>query len=318
METKAKKPKIMEDRPPEESGSQLPARTEQIRSDESTEVGKTQAIRNIARLEDIQAFSGLLKQYIRDNKLTTPVGGKEWVNFEGWQFAGAAFGISCYTKRLEKVDTGDPTEIMYMAEVGLRNIQTGHEIGNVMVPCSNKEPGKKGYAAYAIASMAQTRAGSKAFRSQIAFIMKSAGFEVTPAEEMDSVHAADGEEAKLLTQFETMVRSARSQDELMNIYKNPMFEKYRDSVLFKLCLNLRKESIRLQNEVITLQNEIKSIQDKDHFADARWWKMIPIKRMLPPLKPKRLPSPALIRNCPLRNRPPCARKPKFCSCSTTT
>ncbi len=41
---------------------------------------------------------------------------------------------------------------------------------------------------YAILSMAQTRAVGKAFRNQLAWLMKAAGFEATPAEEMDFVH----------------------------------------------------------------------------------------------------------------------------------
>jgi hypothetical protein len=36
--------------------------------------------------------------------------------------------------------------------------------------------------------MAQTRAVGKAFRNQLAWLMKAAGFEATPAEEMDFVH----------------------------------------------------------------------------------------------------------------------------------
>jgi hypothetical protein len=54
--------------------------------------------------------------------------------------------------------------------------------------CSNKEGSKKFFDEYAILSMAQTRAVGKAFRNQLAWLMKAAGFEATPAEEMDFVH----------------------------------------------------------------------------------------------------------------------------------
>jgi hypothetical protein len=51
--------------------------------------------------------------------------------------------------------------------------------------CSNKEGNKRQWDEYAILSMAQTRATGKAFRNLISWLMKAAGFEATPAEEMD-------------------------------------------------------------------------------------------------------------------------------------
>ena len=51
--------------------------------------------------------------------------------------------------------------------------------------CSNREQGKKYYQEFAIASMAQTRAIGKAYRNILAWIIRAAGYEPTPAEEMD-------------------------------------------------------------------------------------------------------------------------------------
>ena len=51
--------------------------------------------------------------------------------------------------------------------------------------CSNKEKTKRYFDEYAILSMAQTRAIGKAYRNLLAWLMKAAGFEATPAEEMD-------------------------------------------------------------------------------------------------------------------------------------
>ncbi len=54
--------------------------------------------------------------------------------------------------------------------------------------CSSKEALKKSFDEYAILSMAQTRSISKAYRNKIGFIMKLAGFQATPAEEMHKVN----------------------------------------------------------------------------------------------------------------------------------
>ena len=46
---------------------------------------------------------------------------------------------------------------------------------------------KRSFDEYAICSMAQTRAVGKAYRLLIGWLMKSAGYEATPLEEMDGV-----------------------------------------------------------------------------------------------------------------------------------
>jgi hypothetical protein len=46
---------------------------------------------------------------------------------------------------------------------------------------------------YAVASMSQTRAIGKAYRNLLGFVMKSAGYADTPAEEMDGVHFTEAQ-----------------------------------------------------------------------------------------------------------------------------
>jgi len=67
----------------------------------------------------------------------------------------------------------------------LVSIQTGKEIGFGAAICTNAETKKAEFDEYAIASMAQTRAIGKAFRNLIGYVMNAAGYEATPAEEME-------------------------------------------------------------------------------------------------------------------------------------
>jgi hypothetical protein len=76
-------------------------------------------------------------------------------------------------------------EIKYMAKCEVRNINTGQLVATGVAICSNFEHSKKRFDEYAILSMAQTRAIGKAYRNLLAWLMKAAGFEATPAEEMD-------------------------------------------------------------------------------------------------------------------------------------
>jgi len=125
-----------------------------------------------------------LKGFILDQKLYSNIKGREYVNVEGWQFAGGMLGILPIIKGT--VNNSTETEIKYAASCDLINIHSGKVVGGAFSTCSNKESGKKQYDEYAIESMAQTRCIGKAYRLMIGWLMKAAGYESTPAEEMDS------------------------------------------------------------------------------------------------------------------------------------
>lgn len=73
----------------------------------------------------------------------------------------------------------------YECTCKLVSIQTGKEIGFGSAICTNMETKKADFDEYAIASMAQTRAIGKAFRNLLGYVMNAAGYEATPAEEME-------------------------------------------------------------------------------------------------------------------------------------
>lgn len=131
---------------------------------------------------DVIEAGKLLQSFIKQQKLSTQVQGKEFVNVEGWQYAGSLFGWN--TKAEQCLNISNDQEIKYQAKVVALNHE-GQEVGAGFGICSNKESGKKFYQEFAIASMAQTRAVGKAYRNSLAFLMRLAGFEATPSEEME-------------------------------------------------------------------------------------------------------------------------------------
>lgn len=133
--------------------------------------------------KDVDTVSTQLKKFVDDNNLTTSVQGKEFVNVEGWQFAGSRFAIVPIVEHVINVSTD--VEIKYQAKVTLYDLKRQCTVGAGFAVCSNKESGKKFYQEFAIMSMAQTRATGKAFRNVLAWVMRAAGYEATPAEEMD-------------------------------------------------------------------------------------------------------------------------------------
>lgn len=144
----------------------------------------------IASADDTKYLANDLAKFIRENKLFHNIQGKEYVNVEGWQYAGSRLGILPNVKKLIRIrNEKNDAEICYKAKISLIDLRTGAEVGTGYALCSNTESTKKYYQEFAIASMAQTRAIGKAYRNILAWIIRAAGYEPTPAEEMDYVAA---------------------------------------------------------------------------------------------------------------------------------
>lgn len=173
----------------------------------------------------ILEFATSLKKLIVQNKLFTNIKGKNYVNVEGWQIAGAFTGTYPIVEKVEQLPSPSG-EYKYRAEVSLRD-KDDNIVGYGMALCSNKENGKKGFDEYAVASMAQTRAVGKAYRMKIGWLLKVAGYETTPAEEMDTIKEAQvvEDEKKKPTMREisyaiSSLEQATSIDDLRIIWNN--------------------------------------------------------------------------------------------------
>lgn len=159
----------------------------------TNEIATTTAQIELTNPSSIMSFATNIKELIVQNKLYTDIKGKNYVNVEGWQIAGAFTGVFPVVESVENLSDGEIYK--YRAEVSLYD-QSGAKVGSGVAICTNKEAGKKNFDEYAIASMAQTRAVGKAFRMKIGWLLKIAGYETTPAEEMDAVEAQTVEKAK--------------------------------------------------------------------------------------------------------------------------
>ena len=135
------------------------------------------------------ALASELSKFIKERNLSVNIKGKEFVQVDGWQFAGSQLGV--VPVLLDLIDLSKDNEVKYRATVELRRLSDDRIVGKGIAICSNKEGMKKNFEEYAIASMAQTRAEGKAFRMLVSWLMKAAGYETTPAEEADSFERQD-------------------------------------------------------------------------------------------------------------------------------
>lgn len=130
-----------------------------------------------------------LAKFIKERNLTSNIKGKDFVQVDGWQFAGSQLGIVPILISLENQSC--EKQYKYRAEVELRRLTDNALVGRGIAICTNKESTKRNFEEYAIASMAQTRAEGKAFRMLLSWLMKAAGYETTPAEEMEDYERPD-------------------------------------------------------------------------------------------------------------------------------
>ncbi len=147
---------------------QAPQSVTLFRSDEPDEI--------IARATSTAAS---LAQVIRSQKLAVSISGREHVRVEGWTLLGTLLGVfpSLVWSR-ELADGGG-----WEARCEARTLD-GRVVGSAEAMCSRSEKTWANRDDYALRSMAQTRATSKALRQPLGFVMALAGFEATPAEEM--------------------------------------------------------------------------------------------------------------------------------------
>jgi hypothetical protein len=126
-----------------------------------------------------------LAPVLRDKDMLTQISGKKHVRVEGWQTLGAMLGVVpvvVWTRPIANTErTGKGHD--WEARVEARTLD-GRVIGAAEAMCTRDETRWQNADDYAVRSMAQTRATSKALSGPLRFIVTLAGYSGTPAEEV--------------------------------------------------------------------------------------------------------------------------------------
>jgi hypothetical protein len=111
---------------------------------------------------------------------------------EGWTLLGTMLGVFPVCEWTRKLDDG------WEARVVAKTL-AGQTVGAAEAECLRSERSWSSRDDYALRSMAQTRATSKALRQPLGFVVTLAGFEATPAEEMprDGASAPTDKQARV-------------------------------------------------------------------------------------------------------------------------
>ncbi|WP_242917492.1 hypothetical protein [Pontibacter liquoris] len=224
---------------------------------------------DIAKSDETLHLAVDLAKFIKENRLYQNIQGKEYVNVEGWQYAGSRLGILPIVEHVVNVSTDD--EIKYQAKVNLLDLRSEQVVGAGFAICSNREQGKKYYQEFAIASMAQTRAIGKAYRNILAWIIRAAGYEPTPAEEMD-YSGNDQAKHAIPTEKKPTMKAAASTAKVAEAPAPAAAETVaEESTSVRYASAKQKEEIirLLNNPVITRQEKTKMLLNINRFDEER-------------------------------------------------
>lgn len=204
---------------------------------------------DIRKPSDVKEVIGHVQNFMAEHKAfyqeTDAEGNvKKYPLFHAYQFAGTLFGMSGQIMNLQMVmRPGNIANIMYQCEGILFNA-AGVQVQNAIAFCESEE----GYTTHsACSSMAQTRSMAKAYRLHLGWIMRAAGFEDTPGEEMQTTKKAAA--AMKPEDFTAMFANCTTEADAKQVYNQN--RKYHGNADFKraaeAALNKGKENDRTQN-----------------------------------------------------------------------
>lgn len=124
------------------------------------------------------AVASALKDVLKRQGLISNIQGKEYPKCEAWTLLGTILGVFPVLQWTKDLENG------YEARVEART-KDGAVVGAAEAICTRAEKNWSNRDDFALKSMAQTRATAKALRMPLGFVMTLAGYQATPAEEMD-------------------------------------------------------------------------------------------------------------------------------------
>jgi hypothetical protein len=133
-------------------------------------------------IEQATKVARTLEQVVRQQGLIVRIGQSDYPRVEAWTFLGSLLGVFPVVEWTRPV-LEDSIAVGWEARVEART-RAGEIVGAAEAECLRSERSWAKRDDYALRSMAQTRAVSKALRLPLGFVMQLAGFNPTPAEEM--------------------------------------------------------------------------------------------------------------------------------------
>jgi len=131
---------------------------------------------------EVKEQAEVMMDLVEQKKLYQVIAGKKFLQCEAWQLLASFAGLTpviVWTRRVEVNGVGGWEARCEVYDQQGRLVAAGEAM------CMEDEKNWRGKPQYQLRSMAQTRAVSKALRTKLSFVAVLAGYEPTPAEEME-------------------------------------------------------------------------------------------------------------------------------------
>jgi len=124
--------------------------------------------------------------------------GKTYLQYEDWQTLGRFYGVTAKVHSTAYVEFGEGYDQVrgFEATANALLVSTNQVISSAEAMCLDDEEKWESSPFFQLRSMAQTRACAKALRNVLAWVVVLAGYNSTPAEEMDGVAVVEAPRAK--------------------------------------------------------------------------------------------------------------------------
>lgn len=139
----------------------------------------------VAVIESASKVASALADVIEQKQLYKTIRNRKHVYVEGWTLLGSMLGVFPVAEWTRELRDEKNTVLGWEARVEART-RSGEVVGAAEAECRFTEQKWRTSDSYAVRSMAQTRATSKALRLPLGFVMQLAGYDATPSEEMDA------------------------------------------------------------------------------------------------------------------------------------
>ena len=147
--------------------------------------------------------SKVLMERVEAKPRKVVINGKQYLEFGDWQTVGSFFGGTVGTEWVKPIERDGQIAGYEARAVVWRH---GQMISAAEASCLRSEKNWEKRDEFAIKSMAQTRAGSKALRNAFGWVAELGGFAGTPAEEMED--DADDVTSDLFMQLDGVLSAA--------------------------------------------------------------------------------------------------------------
>jgi len=127
-----------------------------------------------------------LRDVIESRGMFATINRRKFITVEGWTTLGAMVGVFPYVVWTEPYGTPDDNGRQHGWQARVEARYQGQPISAAESQCDRGESNWKNRDDFALRSMAQTRATSKALRLPLGFVIAIAGYEATPEAEMPS------------------------------------------------------------------------------------------------------------------------------------